>query len=119
MILSLVRLAALLLCLAFASPALAHGPTFRVGHAGVRPAQLVIAAGDTVHFKNSNASGTPVTLVFEQVPEGAAPEGGEPLRSPVLDRANDWHHTFDVPGQYVFALEGAGSKRGTLIVAPK
>ena len=53
-------LAALLLVALFAAPAAAHGPTVRISYDGLRPAELVVRAGQTVHFHN--VSSTPRTF---------------------------------------------------------
>lgn len=110
-------LAAAVALLLWAAPALAHGPTCAVSSTTVRPARLVVEVGDTVHFRNANSSGTPVTLLFEEAPAAARPSADEPLRSPTMGRAGDWHYTFEVAGEYRFVVEGL-SARGAVTVVP-
>jgi len=90
--------------------ALAHGDTIRVAFSGVRPERLVVVAGTTVHFHNANASGSPVTVVIG--------EGESRVESPVLGRAEGWHHTFDTPGEYRFHVKEYPSREGVVVVAP-
>ncbi len=85
---------------------LAHGDTVRVAYSSVRPARLVVKAGTTVHFHNANASGAPCTIVF----------GDEATQSPMLGRAEGWHHTFDSPGEYAFHLSEYPSQKGVIVV---
>lgn len=90
--------------------ALAHGPTVQVSPSGVRPSQLAILAGDTVHFYNASSGGSVCTI--------AAEDGS--FESPPLQRAEGWHHTFDEEGVYAFTLLESSAVRGTIVVgAPR
>jgi plastocyanin len=91
-----------------AGHAVAHGDTIRVSYAAVRPERLVIGAGTTVHFHNANSSGAPVTIVL-----GA---GDAAVRSPVLGRAEGWHHTFDLAGEHPFHVAESPSRTGLVVV---
>lgn len=88
------------------APALAHGPTVRIAYSGVRPAQLAIAAGATVHFLNANTSGAECTI--------AADDGS--FESPALARGEGWHHTFEKPGSYAFHVKELSGSKGLVIV---
>ena len=81
-----ISLLLLLAGLLAALPAAAHGPTFEVAYSGVRPQQLVIRVGDTVHFRNRNLAAGACTLVTED---------GEWI--PSLPRGGDHHETFEAP----------------------
>ena len=100
------RLLALLLALGLGTPALAHGPTMDVSYSGVRPKQLVVRVGDTVHFRNRNVAAGDCTLVTEEGEFGV----------PVLPRGGDFHLTVDTPGQIDFFVKELPRARGTLIV---
>jgi plastocyanin len=92
--------------LGLAAPAAAHGPTVRVTWSAVKPAKLTIRVGDTVHFTNATASGSPCTVV--------ADDGS--FTSPTLGRAEGWHHTFEKPGTFVYHVQEMSSARGTVVV---
>lgn len=111
------RATAVAIALLAAPLAWAHGPTMQVSASSVRPAALVVEAGQTVHFRNTNRSSVPVVLRFEQAPAEALPAEGEPLRSPAMGRAGDWHYTFEAVGEYRFVVEGF-SARGSIQVVP-
>lgn len=85
----------------------AHGPTVALSYQSVRPATLTVRAGDTVHFRNANTGAGACTVVGD---DGA-------FESPTLGRAEGWHHTFEEPGVYGFALRESPSARGRIVVA--
>ncbi len=97
---------AFVLLLAATAPAAAHGPSVGVSWSGVKPAKLTVRAGDTVHFTNANASGSPCTVL--------ADDGS--FESPTLGRAEGWHHTFAKPGTFAYHLKEMTGARGTVVV---
>lgn len=99
-------LLALLLGLLLAGPALAHGPTIDVAYSGVRPRQLVVRVGDTVHFRNRNLGVGNCTLMTEEGEFGVPP----------LPKGGDHHFTAETPGQIDFFVKEFPRARGTLIV---
>jgi plastocyanin len=101
-------LVATTLAASLATEARAHGPTIRVGYSGVRPAQLGIAAGTTVHFLNANAGQGVCTVV--------ADDGS--FESPPMARGEGWHFEFDRPGRYVFHVKEYTSAAGVIVVGP-
>lgn len=84
----------------------AHGPTIAASYSGLRPKQLVVPAGQEVHFRNANGGDLTVTFVGD---DGS-------FESPVLPRGGDWHFSFDTPGVYPYRLKENGALRGTIIV---
>lgn len=101
------RLWVALLLLVFAAPAAhAHGPTVKVSYGGARPELLTIAAGQTVHFQNHNTGAGTCTLVAD---DGT-------FESPTLARREGWHHTFDVPGEFSYALKEFPGVKGIVRV---
>lgn len=99
-------LLALAVALAAAPPAAAHGPTVRVSWSAVKPTKLTIRVGDTVHFINANASGSPCTVV--------ADDGS--FESPTLGRAEGWHYTFEKAGTFSYQIQEMSNSRGTVVV---
>jgi len=103
------RLVGCLLLGALCAPAAsAHGPTVKVAYGGVKPTALTIRVGDTVHFHNHNASGSPCTV--------AARDGS--FESPTLGRGEGWHHTFETPGRFPFVVREFPSAAGAIVVVP-
>ena len=95
---------------ALSSLAWAHGPSVRVSYGGVKPAQLAIHAGQTVHFHNANASAGSCTIV--------ATDGS--FQSPRLERGEGWHHTFEKQGDHAFFIgEYPGAKGRVVVAAPR
>lgn len=99
-------LLALLAGLALALPAPAHGPTLDVSYSGVRPKQLVVRVGDTVHVRNRNAAVGDVTLVTEEGEFGV----------PTLPRGGDFHLTLEKPAEIRFFVKEFPQARGSLLV---
>lgn len=89
-----------------ATAARAHGPTVRVGYSGVRPSQIAIEAGTTVHFHNANSGDGICTVV--------ADDGS--FESPPLARGEGWHHEFTRPGRYAFHVKEYSSAAGVILV---
>ena len=92
--------------LLLAAPAWAHGPTLSGTYSKMRPQQLSIRAGDTVHFRNANSSDMTATFVAED---------GH-FESPALTRGEGWHFTFETPGVYEVKLAENGDNRATIVV---
>lgn len=87
-----------------ASGAFAHGPTIRLSLAEIKPTELVVRVGDTVHFHNANRGGGTLTVVLdgqEEVP---------------LARGEGWHHTFEEAGEYAFLVKEVVSAKGLVRV---
>ena len=103
---SIPLLLALLAGLALALPAPAHGPTIDVSYSGVRPKQLVVRVGDTVHIRNRNTMMGDVTLVTDQGEFGV----------PSLPRGGDFHLTLEKPAEIRFFVKEFPQARGTLRV---
>ena len=99
-------MAAILALLLFAAPVWAHGPTLSGSYSKMRPKQLSIRAGDTVHFRNANGSDMGTTF--------AAEDGS--FQSPRLPRGGGWHHTFETPGVYEVKLLENEDTRATIVV---
>ncbi len=95
--------AALLLA---AATAAAHGPTVNVSIGRVKPVQLAIPKGATVHFQYRASTGT-CTLV--------ADDGS--FEGPTLAPGEGWHHTFEEPGSYSYSVRENSGARGTILVA--
>ncbi len=94
---------------ALSSSAFAHGPTVKVSYSGIRPSELVVEAGTTLHFHNANAGGGVCTLVGE---DGA-------FESPPLNPGEGWHHTFENPGTFRFHVKEFSRAKGMVRVGPK
>jgi plastocyanin len=101
-------LAGLALALAAAQPAAAHGPSVRITYDGLRPAQILIAAGQTLHFHNGSTTARTFTLV--------ADDGS--FESPALPRGEGWHHTFEAAGRFGYHVLEYPDRKGTVIVVP-
>jgi plastocyanin len=97
-----------LCCLLLGVEALAHGPTVRLSYNSVAPEQLVIRAGQTVHFVNASATPRSFTL---QAEDGS-------FESPALDRGEGWHYEFPEAGSFQFGVAEFSDMRGVIIVAP-
>lgn len=97
-----------LLGLVLGAPALAHGPSMRITYDGVRPAQLVIRAGQTVHFHNASTTARSFTVVADD----------QSFESPTLARGEGWHHTFEEAGEFPFHLAEVPERTGLVVVAP-
>ena len=104
----LLRVAAIVALLT-ATPAGAHGPTMRLAYDGVRPPQLAIRAGQTVHFVNASTTPRTFTLVADD----------SSFESPPLPRGEGWHHTFEAPGTYEIHVKEHPSLRASIVVAPE
>ncbi len=92
--------------LALAPAAAAHGPSVKVAYANVRPAELVIRVGDTVHFQNANRGSGVCTIVADD----------ESFASPTLTRETGWHHTFPKPGRFSYPVREFATSRGAIVV---
>ena len=92
-----------------AGAALAHGPTLRGSYSAIKPRQLAIRAGDTVHFKNVNGSELTTTFVDES----------GTFESPVLPRGGDWHYTFETPGTYTVRLKENADTQAIVVVGER
>lgn len=102
-------LAAALAALLAAVPAGAHGPTVRLAYDGLRPSQLAIRAGQTVHFHNASTTPRTFTLI--------ADDGS--IESPPLARGEGWHYTFETPGTHALHVKEHPNLRATILVAPE
>jgi plastocyanin len=89
-------------------PAAAHGPSVRVSYDGIRPAEIVIRAGQTVHFQNTSSTPRTYTVVSD---DGS-------FEGPTMSRGGGWHHTFETPGRFSYHLREQPDRRGIVIVAP-
>lgn len=92
--------------LLLAAAAVAHGPSVDVSFSAFRPRELVIGAGDTVHFRNAGGSGLRFTIVSDQ---GL-------FESPPLGHGRGWHHTFETPGIFSFHLKENEATQGRILV---
>lgn len=86
------------------SPAFAHGPTIKLSLAEIKPAELIVRVGDTVHFHNANRGGGTLTLLLEGLDEVP------------LARGKGWHHTFEEAGDYPFLVKEVVSAKGLVRV---
>ncbi len=107
--LGLAAIGTLAILLGVAPQARGHGPTIRVSYSGVRPKQLAIPAGTTVHFKNANSGPGACTVV--------ADDGS--FTSPPITRSEGWHYEFAEPGSYSFHVKEYDSARGVVLVGPR
>jgi plastocyanin len=98
-----------LLISAASPPAVAHGTTIRVAWSGIQPPTVTVRAGAEVHFHNSNSSGSPCTVIFD---DGS-------IESPTLGRAGGWHHVFTEAGTYAYHLKEHPSAKGSVVVVAK
>jgi plastocyanin len=104
---SLFRLgAAALLGLALALPAAAAEVTVTVGHNRIDPAQVKIAAGDTVVFHNVDEMPGGHTIV--------AKDGS--FTSPPLAKDQKWSHTFDEAGSFPIQIKQHPDAVGEVVV---
>jgi hypothetical protein len=104
-----LRGAALALAIAIglvAGVAWAHGPTLIGTFSAMRPKQLTIRAGDTVHFRNANGSELTTTFVAD---EGA-------FESPEIPRGGGWHYKFETPGVYTVRLKENSDTKALIVV---
>ena len=92
-----------------ATAAFAHGPSVRLSYDRVTPPKITIYAGQTIHFQNTSL--TPRTLTVK------AEDGS--FESPPMGRGEGWHHTFEAPGSFPFAIVEFPSTKGAVVVAPK
>jgi plastocyanin len=104
----LIGLLVLALGPALATTARAHGPAIDASYSAFRPRQVTIAAGDTIHFRNAAGSDLSLTIV--------ADDGS--FESPVLGRAEGWHHTFEAPGDFPIHLKENSATRARILVGP-
>ena len=95
-------------CLLLGAEALAHGPTVSLSYNRVAPKQLVIRAGQTVHFINASATPRGFTV---QAEDGS-------FQSPTLARGEGWHYEFPEAGSFQFGVAEFSDMRGVIIVAP-
>ncbi len=89
-----------------AGVARAHGPTVRVSYGRIVPEIVAIRVGSTIHFHNANRSGAPCTIT--------AADGS--FESPTLERAGDWHYTFETTGQFVYSVREYSGAQGRIVV---
>jgi plastocyanin len=90
-----------------ASAAWAHGPTVNGSFSAIRPRQLAIRAGDTVHFRNANSSEMTMTFVADD-------ESG--FASPEIPRGGGWHYKFETPGVYRIRLKENSDTKVKIVV---
>ncbi|MFQ5698383.1 MAG: cupredoxin domain-containing protein [Myxococcota bacterium] len=88
------------------SPALAGSPVVKVGHNHLDPAELSVAAGSTVTFRNEQEMPGGHTIVAE---DGS-------FESPGLAKGEEWSHTFEEPGTYRYIIKQHPTAKGTIIV---
>jgi hypothetical protein len=96
----------LLVALGWASIVYAHGPTVAVAYRGIVPPTLTIRIGEKVHFRNTNSTGSPCTVVLD---DGTA-------TGPTLGRSEGWHHPFEEVGRFPFHVKEMPSVKGVIIV---
>jgi plastocyanin len=96
------------LCLLVALPAAAHGPSVRVAYDGIRPSEIAIRAGQTVHFQNTSSTPRSFTIV--------ADDGS--FEGPAMPRGDGWHHTFETAGRFSYHVLEYPDRKGTVIVVP-
>ena len=96
------------LALAGAQPATAHGPSVKLSYEGMRPTEIVIAAGQTIHFQNVSSTARTFTLV--------ADDGS--FESPSMPRGEGWHHTFETAGRFTYFVRENPDRKGVVTVAP-
>jgi plastocyanin len=101
-----LRLALLLALALGAPPALAAGPTVRVGHDKLDPAVLRVEPGTTVVFHN-----------VDEMPGGhtvIADDGS--FQSPPLAKDQDWSHTFSRIGTFTYSIKEHPAAKGRIVV---
>jgi plastocyanin len=99
-----------LLCLAIAGVASAHGPTIDVSHSELTPKLLNLFVGTTVHFNNT-----------VEMPGGhvIVDESGT-IKSPALMKPGDgWHYTFEEEGTFELYIEQHPQAKARIVVVPK
>jgi plastocyanin len=97
---------AVVLAAVLAGPAFASDHVIFVGHNRLEPAELKIAAGDTVVFHNQDSMPGGHTVQSED---------GE-LQSPPLALDGKWSHTFEKPGKYRFRIREHPDTHATVVV---
>jgi plastocyanin len=100
-----LSLAALISLLAW-SPSSAKETTVQVGHNRVEPAEVTIAVGDTVVFKNQDQMPGGHTLV--------ADDGS--FASPPLAKDQSWSHSFQAKGTYPYHIKEHAGAKGKVVV---
>jgi plastocyanin len=80
--------------------------TVQVGHNRLEPAEISIAAGDTVTFHNRDEMPGGHTLV--------ADDGS--FESPALGKDTSWSHTFAKPGTYAYHIKQHAGAKGRVVV---
>lgn len=89
-----------------AAAASAHGPKVTIGHNRIEPAEVTIRAGGVVHFHSVDSMPGGHTLV--------AADGS--FESPPLAVDQDWHHTFEKPGEYRYHIAEHPDAKGVIVV---
>jgi plastocyanin len=102
----LVSLCLAIFWLAASWPAYAGETMIHVGHNKLDPAEVVVAAGDSVVFHNLDAMPGGHTIV--------ADDGS--FESTDLGKNESWSHTFDEPGVYTYSIKQHPSAKGTITV---
>lgn len=101
------RIASVLITLLLSTaPAFAGQTVVKVGHNRLEPAEVTIEAGSTVTFKNE-----------DQMPGGhtiVADDGS--FESPGLAKDEEWSHTFEKAGTYLYKIKEHPSATGKIIV---
>lgn len=92
----------------FAFPAwtMAAEVAVKVGHGRLEPAEVSIAAGDTVNFHNQ-----------DRMPGGhklVADDGS--FESPALGKDESWAHVFAKPGTYSYHIREHPEAKGRVVV---
>lgn len=78
----------------------------QVGHNKLDPSDLTVAAGATVVFHN-----------LDEMPGGhtiAADDGS--FQSPGLAKDQNWSHTFNEPGVYLYSIKEHPTAKGKIVV---
>lgn len=88
------------------SPVYAGEAMVHVGHNNLDPADLKVAAGDTVVFHNMDAMPGGHTIV--------ADDGS--FESTDLGKDESWSHTFSEPGVYSYSIKQHSSAKGKITV---
>jgi plastocyanin len=88
------------------------------------PAEIVITAGETVHWKNVSIMTHTVTAdpaIAKRPGDVSLPPGAEPFNSGRIGPGGSFDHTFSVPGTYKYFCipHEAMGMVGTVVVNPR
>jgi plastocyanin len=97
---------AALIALLAASASWAKDATVQVGHNRLEPAEVTVAAGDTVVFHNQEAMPGGHTIV--------ADDGS--FSSPPLGKDESWSHQFEAKGSHPYHIKEHLAAKGRVVV---